>query len=103
MDNEFFNHDALMLVVKDNKGSEIGRWTMMTRSNDAILKKYILPKKDTSSFTESDTSYTLMGGDVSILIDKRNGQLITTKNKMNDYVHSFNNGPVLVRGNAVTF
>ncbi len=101
LDNEFFNHDALMLIVKDNRGAEIGRWTMMTRSNDDILKKYILPKKDTTSFTESDTSYTLMGGDVSIVIDKRNGQLITTKNKMNDYVHSFNNGPVMVRGNAV--
>ncbi len=101
LDNDLFNHDALMLIVKDSKGAEIGRWTTLTKSNDAMLKKYMLPKKDSTSFTESDTSYTLTGGDVSIVIDKRNGQLITTKNKMNDYVHSFNNGPVLVRGNAV--
>jgi hypothetical protein len=101
LSNDDFNHDALMLIVKDSNGAEIGRWTAMIRSNDAVLRKFMLPKNEAASFTESDTAYTLVGGDVSILIDKRNGQLITTKNKMNDYVHSFNNGPVLVRGNAV--
>ena len=34
------------------------------------------------------------------MLDKKTGNLVTTKNTANDYVLSFNNGPVLVKGNA---
>jgi hypothetical protein len=34
------------------------------------------------------------------VLNKKNGQLITSKNKSNDYILSFNNGPVLVKGTA---
>ena len=98
---DFFNHDALVLIIKDNKGNEIGRWTSIIRTNESIMKRYMTGKKDSTAVAYSDTSFVLSGGDVSIEIDKRNGQLIRTRNKMNDYVHSFNNGPILVRGDAI--
>jgi hypothetical protein len=99
--NDFLNHDALLLIIKDNRGNEIGRWTTMIRSNESILKRYMTVKKDSTAVAYTDTSYVLSGGDVSIEIDKRNGQLIRSRNKMNDYVHSFTNGPILVRGDAI--
>ena len=37
---------------------------------------------------------------VTIVLDKKTGNLVTTKNTSNDYVLAFNNGPVLVKGTA---
>ena len=94
------SYDALVLVAKDNFGKELYKWTSGIKSNQAIISDFVVAKNDGTTVTETDSFYTIKGGDVSVVLDKKTGNLVTTKNTSNDYVLSFNNGPVLVKGNA---
>ena len=94
------NHDALVIVAKDNFGKEIYKWVSKIRDNSSLLQNFVTAKNDPAFIKQTDTVYTLTGGEVSIVLDKKSGNLVTTKNTANDYVLSFNNGPVLVKGNA---
>ncbi|MFI5130563.1 MAG: glycoside hydrolase family 2 TIM barrel-domain containing protein [Chitinophagales bacterium] len=97
---DHIDYDALVLVAKDNFGKEIYKWTWPIKNNGSLVKSLVAAKNDSSSAKETDSSYTITGGDVSVVLDKRTGKLVTTKNTANDYVLSFNNGPVLVKGNS---
>jgi hypothetical protein len=97
---DYKNYDALVIVAKDNFGKELYKWTSKIKSNQSIISSLVTIKNDVVSVKETDTVYTITGGDVSITLDKKSGNLITTKNTANDYVLSFNNGPVLVKGTA---
>jgi len=97
---DYKNYDALVIVVKDNFGKELYKWTSKIKGNESIVNNFVSNKDAATSVKETDTIYTITGGDVSITLDKKSGNLITTKNTSNDYVLSFNNGPVLVKGNA---
>ena len=94
------NYDALIIVVKDNFGKELYKWTAEIKSKEEQIRGFVTSKKDSTFIRETDTLYTLTGGEVSIMLDKKSGNLFTTKNTANDYVLSFNNGPVLVKGTA---
>ena len=96
----FNNYDALVLIAKDNFGKDLYKWTSKIKSNSVINSSFIIPKNDSVFVAQTDTVYSIRGGDVSITLDKKTGNLVTTKNTANDYVLSFNNGPVLVKGNA---
>ena len=96
----FSNYDALVIVVKDNFGKEIYKWITEIKSKQEQISGFVTAKKDSTFIKETDTLYTLTGGEVSIMLDKKTGNLFTTKNTSNDYVLSFNNGPVLVKGTA---
>jgi hypothetical protein len=98
--SEYQNYDALLIVAKDPFGKEIYRWTSSIKSTESLISSIGISKKDSTSFAETDSTYTIGGGEVTIVLNKKNGQLITSKNKSNDYVLSFNNGPVLVKGTA---
>jgi hypothetical protein len=52
-----------------------------------------------SSVSETDTSYILKGGEVSVILNKKTGLLNGTKNTSSDNL-SFAKGPVLVQGSA---
>jgi Glycosyl hydrolases family 2, TIM barrel domain/Glycosyl hydrolases family 2, sugar binding domain/Glycosyl hydrolases family 2 len=97
---DYKNYDALVIVAKDNFGKELYKWTSKIKTNQFIISDFVTAKNDSTSFKETDTVYTIKGGDVSITLDKKSGNLVTSKNISNDYVLSFNNGPVLVKGNA---
>ena len=99
--NDYKNYDALVIVVKDNFGKELYKWTSKIKSNQSIITNFVTSKSDAVAVKETDTVYTITGGDVSITLDKKSGNLVTTKNTSNDYVLSFNNGPILVKGTAV--
>ncbi len=94
------DYDALVLVARDNFGKELYKWTSKIKSNQSIISNFVTTKNDSVFVRETDTVYTMRGGDVSITLDKKSGNLVTTKNTSNDYVLSFNNGPVLVKGDA---
>ena len=94
------NYDALVIVAKDNFGKELYKWTSTIKDNAALLTNFVTVKNDSTSIRETDSVYSITGGEVSVVLDKKNGNLVTTKNTANDYVLSFNNGPALVKGNA---
>ncbi|GAB2806232.1 glycoside hydrolase family 2 protein [Ferruginibacter profundus] len=97
---DYKNYDALVIVAKDNFGKELYKWTSKIKTNQSIISDFVTVKNDSVSLKETDTVYIIKGGDVSITLDKKSGNLVTSKNTSNDYVLSFNNGPVLVKGNA---
>jgi hypothetical protein len=98
--NDYKKYDALVIVAKDNFGKELYKWTSKIKSNQSIVSDFVSAKSDAVTVKETDTVYVITGGDVSVTLDKKSGNLVTTKNTSNDYTLSFNNGPVLVKGNA---
>lgn len=98
--DDYKSYDALVIVAKDNFGKEIYKWIIEIKSGKELIKDLITMKNDSTSLKETDSTYTITGGEVSVILDKRTGKLLTTKNTANDYVLSFNNGPVLVKGDA---
>lgn len=94
------SHDALVIVARDPAGKEIYKWTAKIKDNRTLINNLVTIKNDTTGLRETDSTYVISGGDVSVVLDKKTGNLVTTRNSTNDYVLSFNNGPVLVRGNA---
>jgi len=94
------NYEALVLVATDAFNKEIYKWTWTIQSPKAIITPFITASNGTTSVEETDSLYTLKGGDVSVVLNKKTGLLVTTKNTTNDYVLSFNNGPILVQGSG---
>ena len=97
---DYKNYDALVIVAKDNFGKELYKWTSAIKNNTARLSGFVTSKNDSTIIRETDTLYSITGGEVTVVLDKKTGNLITTKNTANDYTLSFNNGPMLVKGNA---
>ena len=98
--SDYENYDALVIVARDPFGKEIYKWTSKIKDNTSLLERFITVKSDSTTIRETDSLYTISGGEVSVVLDKLTGNLVATKNTANDYVLSFNNGPVLVKGNA---
>jgi hypothetical protein len=97
---DYRNYDALVIVAKDPSGRELYKWIAEVKAKKDQLQQFVTVKNDSTFITETDTVYTIRGGEVTVVLDKKSGNLVTTKNTANDYVLSFNNGPVLVKGNA---
>ena len=97
--DDYKNYDALTVAAFDPFNKEIYRWTWKIKSNKALLADIITINDNTTSFIETDTTYLLKGGENSVVLDKKTGMLISTKNlAMNNL--SFAKGPVLVQGTA---
>ncbi len=97
---DYANYDALVIVAKDPSGREVYKWTAEVKPKMAQLQNFVTIKNDSTFITETDTVYRIRGGEVTVVLDKKSGNLVTTRNTANDYVLSFNNGPVLVKGTA---
>ena len=96
---DYKNYDAIILAAVEPFKKEIYKWTWKIKGNDALLTNLINVNDSLTSFSETDTAYTLKGGDVSIMLDKKTGLLISAKNVTGDNL-SFAKGPVLVQGVA---
>lgn len=101
MPDDYKNYDALVIVAKDNFGKEIYKWVVEIKSGKELIKNLVIQKNDSTFLKETDSTYTMTGGEVSVMLDKRTGKLLTTKNISNDYVLSFNNGPVLLKASTI--
>jgi hypothetical protein len=100
--NDWKAYDALVLSAFDPAKSLIYKWTWNVKDNEGLLNG-IVSMKDTSatSIKENDSLITLTGGEVSISLNKKDGQLNGVRNTASDPLF-FSNGPVLVGGNATT-
>ncbi|BAV08864.1 Beta-galactosidase/beta-glucuronidase [Filimonas lacunae] len=96
---DFKQYDALVLVALDPFKKELYKWTWKVKSNEQLLDKILLVNNSTASVKETDSTYVLTGGEVSVILDKKTGMLAGTKNITNDNL-SFKNGPVLLNGTA---
>ncbi|MEO7309706.1 MAG: glycoside hydrolase family 2 TIM barrel-domain containing protein [Chitinophagaceae bacterium] len=95
---DYKKYDALVLVATDPFKKEIYKWTWKIKANEALLDKMLVLNDSTTSLSETDTAYTLKGGDVSVILNKKTGMLLGTKNTATDNL-SFAKGPVFVQGN----
>ncbi|HYC29797.1 MAG TPA: glycoside hydrolase family 2 TIM barrel-domain containing protein, partial [Chitinophagaceae bacterium] len=93
------NYDALMLSAFDRFKKEIYKWTLKLKDNEQLLNGVIFVNDSTAKFSETDSTYILHGSDVSIILNKNSGQLVSAKNVSSDNL-SFAKGPVLVQGDA---
>jgi hypothetical protein len=93
------NYDALVLVATDPFNKEIYKWIWKLRSNKEMLQSFMVMNDSATHVVETDSSYTLKGGEVTMMLNKRTGLLMSVKNSSSDNL-SFNNGPVLVQGNT---
>jgi Glycosyl hydrolases family 2, TIM barrel domain/Glycosyl hydrolases family 2, sugar binding domain/Glycosyl hydrolases family 2/Beta galactosidase small chain len=98
---DYTKYDALVIVAKDNFGREIYKWISEIKDNKELIRDFVEVKGDSTAAKETDSTYSITGGEVTVVLDKKSGTLLTTKNTANDYVLSFNNGPVLVKGDAI--
>lgn len=97
--SDFKNYDALMLAAYDPAKKEIYKWTWKIKKADALLAGIVNSNDSTARFSETDSTYTLSGGENSVTLSKKTGLLVSTKNAMSDNL-SFTKGPVLVQGAA---
>lgn len=91
-------YDALLLSAYDPANDLVYTWTWKIKTNEQLLQRIVV-LKDTSvaSFAETDTSMLLRGGDVSVVINKRDGMIGGVRNRMSDNL-SFGKGPIAVTG-----
>lgn len=97
--DDFKNYDALILAASDPFKKEIYKWTWKIKPNDGLLDGVITMNGSATSFIETDTTYTLHGGENSVTLNKKTGMLMAAKNASMDNL-SFSKGPVLVQGNS---
>lgn len=97
--NDWKNYDAIILSAFDPYNNQLYKWSWKIKSNSNLLAGIISNVEDMASVSETDSTFVLTGGEVSVVIGKRDGQLIRTGNKMSDPL-SFGRGPVLVSGVA---
>jgi hypothetical protein len=96
---DYKNYDAVIVAAYDPFKKEIHKWTWKIKKNEAFLASLITANDSTASFTETDSTYTIKGSDVTLLLDKKTGLLLNAKNAVGDPL-SFAKGPVLVQGKA---
>lgn len=96
---DYRNYDALVLVATDPFKKEVYKWTWKVKSNTDLLNGILVTNSNSSTVAETDSTYVLTGGDISVMLNKKTGLLAGTKNVNNDNL-SFAKGPVLVQGTA---
>ncbi|RKD12849.1 glycoside hydrolase [Pelobium manganitolerans] len=93
---------ALALTATDIHGEELYRWVWKIAPNSQIVPLlYGAEQKNTgkASASEDDSTITLRGGDISVSLSKSTGRIVALGNSKSMPL-SFNNGPVLVSGDA---
>jgi len=96
---DYKKYDALVLVATDPFKKEIYKWTWTIKSNEGLMADILQTVDSETSIVETDSMYTLKGGDNTVMLNKKTGMLIGTKNATNDNL-SFAKGPVLVQGSG---
>lgn len=96
---DYKSYDALVFVALDPTKKEIYKWTWKVKNNEQLLDGVLAMNDSATTVTETDTSYTLRGSDVSIFLNRRTGMLAGTKHAMMDNL-SFAKGPVATQGTS---
>lgn len=94
------SNDALALTAYDPYKNKIYRWVWKVKTNAQLLAEMLQADKSSAvAITEADTLLTLKAAGISVRFDKTNGKLVKLAND-NSAALSFDNGPVMVSGNA---
>ncbi|HET7896046.1 MAG TPA: glycoside hydrolase family 2, partial [Flavisolibacter sp.] len=96
---DYRNYDAVVLAAFDPYKNEIYKWTWKIKNGDALLASVLTSSDSATSFEENDSTFTLKGGDNTVVLNRKTGLLQGTKNTASDRL-SFTNGPVLVQGTS---
>lgn len=97
---DYRKHDALVIVARDPYGKEIYKWVIKIKTPQELARNLVILNTDSTSLKETDSTYVISGGVVSVILDKKTGNLLGSRNTTNDYLLSFRNGPVLLKGDA---
>ena len=91
-------YDALLLSAFDPYQELLYKWTWKVKPTAALLDG-IVALADTGivQLSQTDTTVLLNGGDITVTLNKANGQIASLRNAMSDPL-SFGNGPLLVSG-----
>lgn len=94
------NHDALLLTAFDPFGRTLSAWSWRIKANRQLLDSIVV-LRDTAAvtFAETDTTLIIRGGDVSLILGKKDGLVAGIRNRMSDNL-SFGKGPLPVTGTA---
>jgi hypothetical protein len=93
-------YDALTLAAYDPFKNLIYKWIWKIKDNMELLSGIVKLKDTTTShITETDSTLTLQGGDISVILGKADGQIKGVQNTTSGAL-LFGNGPVLVSGSA---
>lgn len=94
------SYDAVVLSAFDPFKNLLYKWVWKVKLNAELLKDIVV-LKDTaySSLAETDSSFILKGGEITVVLNKQNGQITSLRNTMSDPL-SFGKGPVLVSGSG---
>jgi hypothetical protein len=95
----FHDFDALELTAFDPHGDSLYTWRWKIKNNETLLTGILKQTDQPASFTETDSTVTLSGGEVSVTFNKKSGLIASVSSKASDPIF-FNNGPVLVSGSA---
>ncbi len=93
-------NDALALTAFDPYKNELYRWVWKAKTNSQLLEGVMLAAaKEGVNVTDTDSLVTLKASGISVSFNKKTGKLAGLANDYSAKI-SFNNGPVLVSGNA---
>lgn len=97
--DDWSQYDAVVLAAYDPYQHEIYRWVHKIKSNTALLNGILTLNSDPTDVQESDATITLTGGQVTVVLNKKDGMIAGLKHAAGDPL-LFGNGPLLVSGNA---
>lgn len=98
--SDYQQYDALIMAVSNNRHEEIYRWTWKIKTNDQLLGKILSTSDSLVTTSETDTTYSLQASGITVLLTKKDGMLLQTKNLSSGYNLSFNHGPVFTQGKS---
>lgn len=99
---DYVNYDALVLVATDKFGKEIYKWIWKVKNNARLLKDVMSGNDGATSVTETDTTFSLQGGGITIVVNKKTGLLVSSQSDAPGISNlSFTNGPVFTHGSSI--
>lgn len=99
---DWTNNDALAVTAYDPDKNEIYRWVWKIRSNKTLISSLLTmseSKKDEVSAKKENNILTVKGGEIAVSFDTNTGMITKLENDKSPKL-LFENGPVLVSGNA---
>jgi len=97
--SDWKNYQALAFSAYDKAGEHIYTWIWKIKTNEALLTGILEENAEPASFAETDSTMSLTGRDVTVILNKKNGQIAGLRNRVSSSL-LFNKGPELVTGNA---
>lgn len=93
-------HDLLVLSAFDQHNQKIYTWTWNIKNNEQLIERIVKLKAELpAQLNETDSTITLKGGEISVILSKTDGTILELNNENSKSLH-FGKGPVLVGGDA---